>query len=122
MRLGNGTLLEETDQSAVMLPAGAQDQSFIKIFFVVLFIVGNHNEAIQRAFSVGWCQIPFDRAGKIFRPRREKIRISREKILPLQGENSRLRETDRKPYRAPVMAFAGTPANRNFAQNTCDAE
>jgi hypothetical protein len=82
MRLGNGTLLEETDQSAVMLPAGAQDQSFIKIFFVVLFIVGNHNEAIQRAFSVGWCQIPFDRAGKIFRPRRKKYGSAGKKFFP----------------------------------------
>jgi hypothetical protein len=59
---GNDTLLEETDQSAVMLPAGAKTNLHQMFSLYCSSFEANQNEAIQRAFSVGWCQISFQRS------------------------------------------------------------
>jgi hypothetical protein len=102
-----------------MLPAEAQDQSLLKCFVVLFIVEANQNEAIQHAFSVGWCQISF-------RQSREALA---GKNADQQGENSslagrKLSSQGNGPQTVPSArdGVCRHAANRNFAQNTCDAE
>jgi hypothetical protein len=98
---GNDTLLEETDQSAVMMPAGAGDQSSSNVF-VVLFIVRGQSERGYSARFLSRLVPDFlsTEQGKYSALAGKKIRISREKIL-VSGKRT-ANGTERRRWRLPA--------------------